>query len=45
VLVPGEPEARTAEERRRDGIPVAARTWRELGDLGSGLGVEVPATG
>jgi LDH2 family malate/lactate/ureidoglycolate dehydrogenase len=45
VLVPGKPEARTAEERRRDGIPVAARTWRELGDLGSGLGVEVPATG
>jgi LDH2 family malate/lactate/ureidoglycolate dehydrogenase len=44
VLVPGEPEARTEAQRRRDGIPVAARTWGALGDLAGELGAEVPAT-
>lgn len=33
ILVPGELEARTAEQRRRDGIPVDERTWSELLEL------------
>lgn len=30
VLVPGEFEARTAQERRANGIPVDAETWRQI---------------
>lgn len=30
VLVPGEPEERTQEYRRRHGIPLPQRTWEEL---------------
>ncbi|MBX6772359.1 MAG: Ldh family oxidoreductase [Chloroflexi bacterium] len=30
VLVPGEPEVRTAERRQRDGIPVPDDTWAEI---------------
>jgi uncharacterized oxidoreductase len=33
VLAPGELEARTAEARRRDGVPVAPGTWEELQGL------------
>lgn len=36
VLVPGEPEARTAEKRRRDGIAVPVPVWRALQDLKRG---------
>src|SRR5262249_37494778 len=34
VLVPGEPEARSRARRGRDGIPLAAATWSELGKVG-----------
>lgn len=38
VLVPGELEARTAEQRRRDGIPLPEQTWQELKQLAHGAG-------
>ena len=42
VLLPGEPELRTAERRRREGIPVADATWREVRELALELGVALP---
>jgi ureidoglycolate dehydrogenase (NAD+) len=45
VLVPGEPEDRTAEQRLRDGIPLAAATVQELRDLGERHGVAFPTGG
>jgi uncharacterized oxidoreductase len=30
VLIPGEPEARIASERRRDGITIEDETWRQI---------------
>jgi ureidoglycolate dehydrogenase (NAD+) len=42
VLVPGEPEDRTAEQRGRDGVPLAAATVAELRDLGERHGVPFP---
>jgi LDH2 family malate/lactate/ureidoglycolate dehydrogenase len=42
VLLPGDPEARTAERRLRDGIPLAEKTWDELRRLASELGVAMP---
>lgn len=40
ILLPGEPEARTARRRAREGIPLEPATWRALAGLGSELGVE-----
>jgi ureidoglycolate dehydrogenase (NAD+) len=42
VLLPGEPELRTAERRRREGIPVAETTWAEVRTLADELGVALP---
>jgi ureidoglycolate dehydrogenase (NAD+) len=42
VLVPGEPEDRTAEKRGRDGIPLAGATVTELTSLGDRHGVAFP---
>lgn len=42
VLVPGEPEDRTAEQRERDGIPLPAATVAELRELGERHGVTFP---
>lgn len=42
VLVPGEPEERTAEQRVRDGIPVPEATARELRELGRNYDVPFP---
>jgi hydroxycarboxylate dehydrogenase B len=41
VLLPGEPEASTRAERLADGIPVAERTWEQLEETASGLGVSI----
>jgi uncharacterized oxidoreductase len=38
VLLPGEPELRTAERRRREGIPIAQATMDELRELAGELG-------
>lgn len=33
VLVPGEPESTSRAQRRANGIPLPAETWRQLGEL------------
>lgn len=42
VLLPGERETTTAQERMRDGIPVAGVIWDQITAAGSALGVEPP---
>ncbi|MAG36727.1 MAG: hypothetical protein CL878_10875 [Dehalococcoidia bacterium] len=42
VLLPGEPERRSRDERRHTGIPMPAQTWGELRELAQRLGVTVP---
>jgi len=44
VLVPGEPAARARERRGREGIPLAAATWAELGQAAARFGVPLPGT-
>jgi LDH2 family malate/lactate/ureidoglycolate dehydrogenase len=39
ILVPGEPEHRTANERLEEGIPLAPNTVKELTELGQSLGI------
>jgi hydroxycarboxylate dehydrogenase B len=39
VLLPGQPELLTAERRRREGIPIAKATWREVLEVAAELGV------
>lgn len=43
ALLPGEPEHRTAEERRTSGVPLADGVATSLGDLADELGVPAPA--
>ena len=42
ILLPGEPEERLEEARRRDGIPLPAEVVGSLQEVGDGLGVAVP---
>jgi uncharacterized oxidoreductase len=42
VLVPGEPEERTARERRAQGVPVEDETWRQIGECAAEVGAAVP---
>lgn len=42
VLIAGDPEWRSDEQRRRDGIPVARGIWEQLTLLGERLNVPVP---
>lgn len=42
VLLPGEPERRAAERRRREGIPIAEATWQEVCQLADELGAAIP---
>ena len=39
ILLPGEPERRSAEMRRRDGIPVDDTTWRDIRAAAATLGI------
>jgi LDH2 family malate/lactate/ureidoglycolate dehydrogenase len=39
ILIPGEPEFRTMEERSRKGIEVADATWEALQKLAKDVGV------
>ena len=41
ILIPGEPELRTENERLKNGIPVASATTKELEALGESLGISV----
>ena len=42
LLLPGERGGREAELRRRGGIPLAPKLWRELNDIAQTLGVAPP---
>ena len=42
VLVAGDPEWRTEQERRKSGIPVGPGTWKALCEAGDRLGVAAP---
>jgi hydroxycarboxylate dehydrogenase B len=42
VLVPGEPEERARTRRNREGIPLPAATWAELGKVAARFGVTLP---
>lgn len=39
VLLPGEPELRSKEQRLRDGIPVPEATWQAIVEVGRSLGL------
>lgn len=41
VLLPGEVERRSSEQRSADGIPIPETTWAELSELADSLGVEM----
>ncbi len=45
VLAPGDPERRSRERRAREGVPVPAATWRELGAIGERFGVALSPVG
>jgi len=40
ILVPGEPEIRVKEERRKNGIPVDDETWRQIETTAQELGIK-----
>jgi uncharacterized oxidoreductase len=42
VLLPGEPEQRSAERRQAEGIPIDETTWGQIVAAGERLGVNVP---
>lgn len=42
IMMPGEPERRREESRRREGIPVTANVIRDLTEEGAGVGVTFP---
>jgi uncharacterized oxidoreductase len=43
VMVPGEPEKETKEQRLRDGIELPETTWTEINELCEKLGVDIDA--
>ncbi len=43
VLLPGEPEMRSAQARLTEGIPVADTTWEQIVEGGKAVGVDVEA--
>jgi hydroxycarboxylate dehydrogenase B len=43
VLLAGEPERRTREERRARGLPVDATTWRQILDAATSVGLDAAA--
>jgi uncharacterized oxidoreductase len=44
VLMPGEPESRTAKGRKQNGIPLDEATWQAILNCAHSLGVEWPST-
>jgi LDH2 family malate/lactate/ureidoglycolate dehydrogenase len=45
VLLPGEPEARSAARRRAEGIPVPESTWSAIAEAAQSVGVTVAELG
>jgi uncharacterized oxidoreductase len=43
ILLPGEPEFRTARQRHKDGIPVDETTWKRMGEAARQLGLDPAA--
>jgi len=43
ILMPGEPEFRTADRRAKEGIPIDGETWRQLKDLAARKGLDLEA--
>jgi LDH2 family malate/lactate/ureidoglycolate dehydrogenase len=43
VMIPGEPEARSREARRKEGIPVAEATWEAIQEAAKSVGAKVEA--
>jgi LDH2 family malate/lactate/ureidoglycolate dehydrogenase len=43
VMVAGDPERMTREERLREGVPVDAGTWKQLAELAASLDIAPPA--
>lgn len=43
VVIPGQPEARSREVRRREGIPVAEATWEAIRSAAHTVGARLPA--
>ena len=41
VLIPGEPELETREQRQKDGIPVPEETWQKIQDLAKELDINL----
>ena len=41
ILVPGEPEYRTAQRRRAEGIPVEDSVWEEMVETAASLGLKI----
>jgi hypothetical protein len=42
VLLPGEREHRTMEKRRKEGIPIDERSWRNLVETCTKVGIDAP---
>jgi hydroxycarboxylate dehydrogenase B len=40
ILLPGEPEFRSASKRQAEGIPIDDTTWQRIGQAGLGLGLD-----
>jgi uncharacterized oxidoreductase len=43
VMVPGDPERRAREARRRDGVPIPAATWEDLRRAAATVGIDLDA--
>jgi ureidoglycolate dehydrogenase (NAD+) len=43
ILLPGERGGRLEQKRRRDGIPLAAGTWKALAEIGAAFKIDLPA--
>ena len=42
ILLPGERGARAYARRSREGIPVPAKTWQQIGEVATKLGIGLP---
>jgi len=42
IMIPGDPEYRMMERRRREGIPLPEKTWRDIGAVAERYGVVPP---
>jgi LDH2 family malate/lactate/ureidoglycolate dehydrogenase len=45
ILIPGDPERRMREKRIVEGIYIEDKTWGDIMELATGLGVSVPSSG